>query len=234
MKNIQPKWPKKIPELSLEQIAIRDEFMRLHLEAMQTKWYGIIEKFNQTYPLKSFQRGCKTLEIGAGIGSHLKWENIQDQEYYALEIRQELCDIIKSKYDTVNIISADCQEKIPFEDNFLTRILAIHILEHLPNLSAALQEISRVISPDGKLSVVIPCEGGLAYTIARNISARPHFERQYKQKYDWLINSEHINKPAEIIEELQKYFNIIHKSYYPLLIPLSCFNLAIGLTLIKK
>jgi hypothetical protein len=70
----QPKWPKKVPVLSPEREAIRDDFMRSHLEAMQTKWYGVIGRFDNKYALKSFFPGCKTLEIGAGIGEHLNWE----------------------------------------------------------------------------------------------------------------------------------------------------------------
>jgi hypothetical protein len=44
------RWPKILPPLTDEQRSIRDQFMALHLECMQTKWYGIIEKLNQGYP----------------------------------------------------------------------------------------------------------------------------------------------------------------------------------------
>lgn len=135
------KWPKKVPDLTPERQAIRDDFMRAHLEAMQTKWYGVIERFNHKYPLRSAFPGAR---VQAG----------------------------------------DCQERLPYDDEYFDRVLAIHVLEHLPNLPAALKEIKRILKPGGVLSVVIPCEGGLAYTLARNISARPHFEKKYQQFYD--------------------------------------------------
>jgi SAM-dependent methyltransferase len=229
------KWPKEIPELTEEQMAIRDDFMDSHLHDMQSKWYGCIEKFNHGYPLRSYRKGVKTLEIGAGIGAHLAYEDISEQEYHANELRPELCRQLNEKYPSVTAIAGDCQKRLPYEDVFFDRVLAVHVLEHIPNLPEALREIYRVIKHNGLFSVVIPCEGGLATKIARFISTKPNFERKYPgQKYDWVIKSEHINMPDEIIEEMSVFFSIIHSRYYPLLIPSTELNLCIGMTLCPK
>jgi SAM-dependent methyltransferase len=228
------KWPKKVPVLTPEQEAIRDDFMRSHLEAMQTKWYGFVGKFDNKYPLKSYFPGAKTLEIGAGIGEHLNWENYKEQEYHAIELREELCNKIKELFPGVNAVAADCQDRTPFEDGYFDRIIAIHVLEHLPNLPKALKEFHRIMKKDAKLSVVIPCEGAWAHRLARNISARPHFEKKYHDSYDWFIKAEHLSRPKEIIEEIKLLFDIGHIRYYPLLIPVINFNLTIGLTATKK
>jgi SAM-dependent methyltransferase len=228
------KWPKIVPTLSPERQAIRDDFMRSHLEAMQTKWYGFIGRFDNKYALRTFVPGSKTLEIGAGIGEHLNWEKYQEQEYHAIEMRQELCDKLRSLYKGVNAIVADCQKTMPFENEYFDRVIAIHVLEHLPDLPKALKEIWRLLKTNGKLSVVIPCEGAWAYSIARRISAKPHFEKKYNDSYDWLIASEHLSKPGEIIYELKQLFEIVHTRYFPLLVPVINFNLTIGLTLTKR
>ena len=81
------------------------------------------------------------------------------------------------------------------------------------------------------LSVVIPCEGGMANTLARNISARRIFEKRYKQSYDWFVACEHINLPHEIIAELRSRFRVVNIAYFPLVVPIVSLNLAIGLTL---
>jgi SAM-dependent methyltransferase len=221
--------------LSAEQLAIRDDYMRSWLEILPGKWFGIVEKFNHGYPLRTFRSGCRTLEIGAGIGSHLQWENYKEQEYYALELRQELCERIASTYPEVHTVAADCQERLPWENKFFDRVTAIHVLEHLPNLPAALAEIHRVLKNDGVFSVVIPCEGSFATSTARNLSSRRFFEKKYTTSYDWLIGSEHINLPYEIFEEIERFFNIRHFKYYPFfMIPFSFCNLFIGITLLKK
>jgi hypothetical protein len=104
----------------------------------------------------------------------------------------------------------------------------------IPDLPAAVRAIRRIFKNDGVFSVVIPCEGSLATRVARNISARPNFEKLYKQSYDWFINSEHINLPWEIFEELAPYFQIVHRRFYPLFLSITYINLFIGLALKPK
>jgi ubiquinone/menaquinone biosynthesis C-methylase UbiE len=229
------KWPKKMPTLTDEQIAIRNDFIEYWLTVLP-KRYGIIERYNHGYASnKGFFQGCKTLEIGAGIGEHLAYEKLADQDYTVIELRTELVNVIKKKYPKVTALVGDCQEKIPVEDNSFDRILVIHVLEHLPNLPSALKEIHRILkSNDGKLVVVIPCEGGLSYGLARCISAKRIFEKRYHQNYDWFISIEHINKPQELLFELKKLFKIEETSYFPLKIPSVDLNLCIGMVLTKK
>ena len=76
----------------------------------------------------------------------------------------------------IHVIQGDCQQELGFPDEFFERILAIHVLEHLPNLPATIAEAYRVCAKDGVFSVVIPCEGGLAYGLARRLSAPAHFK----------------------------------------------------------
>ena len=111
-------------------------------------------------------------------------------------------------------------------------MLAIHVLEHLPNLPLAIREAHRLCNKEhGLFSVVIPCEGGLAYGLARRISAQRIFERRYRQPYRWFIEREHISRPAEIIEELEPYFEIVHRAVFPFgFLPIPTINLVIGLT----
>ena len=114
-------------------------------------------------------------------------------------------------------------------------MLAIHVLEHLPGLPAAIREMRRLCHPErGVFSVVIPCEGGLAYSLARKISAQRIFEKRYQQSYRWFISREHLNVPAEILRELAPHFDIVHRSDFPLLLPWVFCNLCIGLTLRPK
>jgi SAM-dependent methyltransferase len=227
-------WPKRIPVLTPEQEAIRDDFMRAHLEAMETRWYGFVGKFDNRYPLKTFFPGCRTLEIGAGLGEHLNWEDREAQEYHAIELRQELCDRIKARFPGTHAWTGDCQDRLDFEDGYFDRIIAIHVLEHLPDLPRALREFDRLLKPSGRVSVVIPCEGAWAHRLARSISERPHFERKYGQPYDWFIEAEHLSRPAEIIAELRRVFAVRNTRFYPLMVPVINFNLTIGLTLAKK
>ncbi len=72
------------------------------------------------------------------------------------------------------------------------------------------------------------------YTFARKISAQRLFEKRYNQSYNWFIEREHVNKPHEIMEELQKFFQLEKHSYFPFLLPSVNLNLCIGMTFYPK
>jgi len=93
----------------------------------------------------------------------------------------------------------------------------------------------RLCDPDrGVFQIVIPCEGSLAYTLARRISAQRIFEKRYKQPYHWFISREHINVPREILEVLSEYFTVTTRKFFPIPVPFEFCNLVIGLTLTPK
>jgi SAM-dependent methyltransferase len=139
---------------------------------------------------------------------------------------------IRERHPGITALAGDCQAVLDFADGHFDRILAVHVLEHLPDLPAAVRELHRLCDKKrGVLSIVIPCEGGLAYSIARRISAQRIFERRYGQPYRWFVEREHVNRPREIVEELTPYFRIEHRSFFPVPLPIETFNLCIGMTL---
>jgi SAM-dependent methyltransferase len=228
------KWPKALPDLTDEQERVRDDFMAYWHEVLPNR-YGVIERFNHGWPAKTARPGERTLEIGAGLGEHLSVEpSFARSSYVAVELRPEMADAIRSRHPGVEVVTGDCQARLPFPDGSFDRALAIHVLEHLPDLPAALREIHRLLRPGGRLVVVLPCEGGLAYALARRISAQRIFEKRYGMSYRFFIESEHINLPAEIMAELRPLFAVRRRRYFPLVIPLVAPNLVIGLELARR
>src|SRR3954471_7045920 len=89
------KWPKVLPALSPEQQQRSDAFMKLwHEELAGRPRYGLVEKFNHTFPVKHSRPGFKTtIEIGAGLGEHLEYEQLtttQEANYYCNEYRENM------------------------------------------------------------------------------------------------------------------------------------------------
>lgn len=231
------KWPKILAPITFAQEKISDDFMAHWLKLLDNRpYYSFIEKFNHNYVVKYAPKEfLTTLEIGAGLGNHLKYEKLCEKRknhYIALEIRENVAKKFQEIHPNMKIEIGDCQKPLSFSDGYFDRILAIHVLEHLPNLPSAIKEMYRLCKkPQGQFSVVIPCEGGLLYTLARKISAERVFTHRYQQSYRWFIEREHINKPEEILEELEPYFHIVHKQFFPLFIPFIHCNLCIGITL---
>ncbi|AGC50681.1 class I SAM-dependent methyltransferase [Lawsonia intracellularis] len=232
--NTSKKWPKVIPPLTPEQEAISLDFYHYWLELLASK-YNMLEKFNHGYVVKAATPGfCHTLEIGAGIGEHLYYENLSEEQtknYVAVDVRESFIEKIRNIHPQIKVLCGDCQDRLPFEDGHFDRIIAIHVLEHLPNLPAAIREIHRLCNKQsGSFSIVIPCEGSLAYSFARMISTKRIFKKRYNQSYDWFIKREHINTPSEIFEEIAPYFKKESTNYFPLFVPLAFCNLIIGAT----
>ncbi len=230
------KWPKVLPPLTEEQRRISDEFMKLWHQQLPSR-FGIVERFNHSFPVKHSRPGFRaSIEIGAGLGEHLHYERLtpeQEANYYAVELRENMAAEIRRSFPKVRAITGDCQARLDFPDGHFDRYIAVHVLEHLPNLPACIAEAYRLLDKQrGQMLVVIPCEGSPAYSLARKISAERVYNRHFKGGYTWLISREHINRPHEVLAELDPYFVVREKVFFPLpFLPFVFNNLCIGLAL---
>jgi SAM-dependent methyltransferase len=232
IKRITPpyQWPKVRPTLTDAQRAAAEDFM-VHWHKVLPQKYGVMEKFNhQGAFTEPIPQGTRTLEIGAGLGAHIEFEDLGRQTYVANELRAEMAEEIQKRFPGVEVLVGDVQSGLPCADATFDRVVAVHVLEHLPELPQAVEEIRRVIKPGGLMQAVIPCEGSLAYTVARNISARRIFESRYKMSYDFVVESEHVNLAHEILFALGRHFTVEKHRYFPLpLVPAQFCNLVISL-----
>jgi SAM-dependent methyltransferase len=228
-------WPKLRPELTAEQVAAMEDWYRVYLGEVLPSKFGWIDEFDHRYPLRTARPAARTLEIGPGNGSHLSYENLDEQEeYVALELRESLSSDIGQGHPNLRVVVGDCQKRLEFPDDWFDRVLAIHVLEHLDNLPAALTEIARVLKPSGRFSVVIPAEGGLGYALGRRVTVQRQFEHRYNMPYQWMIRYEHVSTAREVLAELKKAFVVEDRRFFPLRVPSVDLNLVIGLTLKRR
>jgi len=230
------KWPKTPTPLTREQRAAHDDFMKRWHEILPRR-YESIERFNHLFPVRYSRAGFRrTIEVGAGLGEHLRHERLspeQESSYSVVELRANMAERIRARHRHISVIVGDCQDRQPFPDGHFDRYLAIHVFEHLPNLPACVAESWRLLDKRrGQLLVVIPCEGGLAYSLARRLSAQPIFERTYRMPYRAFVEHEHLNQPYEILAELRPYFSLEVQRFFPLpLLSSVSLNLCLGLAL---
>src|SRR6478609_2235060 len=232
------KWPKVLPALSPEQQQRSDQFMKIwHEELAGRSRYDTVERFNHTFPVRYSQAGFRTtLEIGAGLGAHLEYERLtpeQEDGYYCNEYRENMAAEIRRRFPRVRTVVGDCQQRMDFPDGFFDRIMAIHVLEHLPDLPACLHELHRLVKKQtGRLIIVIPTEGSPAYGLARKLSAERVWYRHFTAPYVEFYGREHINLVPEILAELHPYFSVVRRTCFPLpFLPFVFCNLCIGYVL---
>ncbi len=221
-------WPKQRASLTDEQSAIMADWINEFLSSVKTSRFTWVSRFDHVFANRSAATGQRTLEIGAGTGSHLLWET--EGEYVAVESTDELAAQIPTR-DGLSVIVADCEQRLPWDDDSFDRVLAIHLLEHLYNLPAALDEVARVLRPGGVFSVVIPCEGGRLYSLGRRLTTKRMFEKRYHVPYEWMIRADHCNSAREVLDELTSRFDVRRRSFFPCKVPMVDANLVIGLEL---
>ena len=99
--NHRNNFPKFIPELSAEDTAIHDDFMKVWLNELKTKKkFNLIENFNHNYSAKSsllsgLKKNINTLELGCGIGNHIDYEDLEFQNYHVVDIRTNVLNEVK-------------------------------------------------------------------------------------------------------------------------------------------
>jgi SAM-dependent methyltransferase len=228
-------WPKTVKPLTESQKAISDDFIKYCQDVFHKDWSGL-SKFNSTYLTQNMRitDGIRTLEVGAGNGDHLAYENLENQEYWANDRRDSQTSLIRSRFPNVKTINSDCQEGFDVPDGYFDRIIANNVLEHLPNLPKAVEHLERLLSDKGQLGVALPCDPGLAYRVGKYLTTERAFKKRYKQSYSWFVESEHINAPEEVLHVLRKHFKIVHRTYYPCFVPIKHINLLFGMVLEKK
>jgi SAM-dependent methyltransferase len=225
------RWPKQPPPLTPAQAAAREGFVQIWQQHLPRR-YRSLERFNHGViaglPVK---RGARTLEIGAGLGEHSRFEDLNRQSYYCLEYREAFCRELVKLFPPDRVVRGDIEQRQSWPDGFFDRVIAVHVLEHLCNLPAALVEIQRLLAPDGCFDVVLPCEGGLAYGLARKISAERLFRREFNLDYTPIARNEHVSTVGEIETELRREFTIERSAFFPLPVPIRFLNLCVAMRL---
>jgi len=222
-------WPKRLPEMTPEQLAIRDDWMAYFYSDVYSNRFGAIQKFNHAFAARSARPGLRTLDVGAGLGEHLEFEDGRTGEYVALEMRPEMAQEIERRYPYVTTVVGDVTEGLAFDAGHFDRVIAIHVLEHLLDLPRALDELDRLLAPGGVLSIVLPCEGGLAYSLGRRMTTQRIFEKRYGVSFDIFIRSEHVIVVAEIVRELDMRFILGQSAWFPFPVPLVDMNVCAGM-----
>ena len=100
------------------------------------------------------RRGSRLLEIGSGLG-HLVGQLEGNFETFGLDLNHWAVTRSKSEAKRTELQTASAQE-LPFADASFGVIIIKHIVEHLPDPARALNEISRILEPNGSLILATP------------------------------------------------------------------------------
>ncbi len=182
---------------------------------------------------KRFQEK-RVVEIGCGHGHHLLYGNQKYKEYIGLDIEYKYVATLQSRFKDSSVINGDAYS-LPFAKNSIDAILSSYNFEHLKNLSDGLNEIYRVLKPEGELLIGLPAEGGFFYGMGRHFTSKPYMEKKYGIDYDAIVHYEHCNTFEYIVECLKKNYELLERKYIPFpFLPSVHFNAIVCIRAKKK
>ena len=177
-------------------------------------------------PFNSKDHFSQVLEVGAGNGIHIKSVRHGFDEY----IISDLSPTLLNKIDLGNnregeiLTRVEDATALSFDDNSFDRVIGAHVLEHLHKPHEVLREWHRVVKPGGVLSIILPCDPGVAWRLGRHLFARKKFI-DCGLDYDYWMAREHVNPLNNIVSFIRYYFDDVREEWFPFRIPSMDLNL---------
>jgi len=107
--------------------------------------------------IKPYLKG-NIAEVGAGIGAFVEKIRIYYPDVTAIDFNENYLEHIQKTQKGIKTQQLDLQSaaiSTSFTEKFDT-IVAINVLEHLPNLDLALSHLYKMLKPNGRLIVLVP------------------------------------------------------------------------------
>lgn len=198
-------------------------FRRIHKSA-----HTRVAAWEQRWPSEGW-----TLDVGCGQGYH--WPFVANRSrLIGLDIRLESLRKIRERFPDAILVQGDLLS-LPLRTESIAQAISIYALEHIYFLEDALGEISRVLKPQAKFLVGLPCEGGLAWTLGRKLTSERSMSKRYGVDYARYIALEHCNTAARIEQALGPHFRRLERRLFPLgILPMHDVNLTASLALEKR
>jgi ubiquinone/menaquinone biosynthesis C-methylase UbiE len=166
------------------------------------------------------------LEVGAGPGMHLSFVRGPFNRYVVTDGSEDMVKQARAKHrDRPNVeFQKENAMSLSAPDSSFDRLIATHLLEHLPEPHRVLREWHRVVRPGGTISLILPCDPGFAWRLGRHFGPRARGELA-GLPYDYFEAREHINPILNLTTFIDYYFDEVARFWWPLRLPSSDLNL---------
>ena len=176
-------------------------------------WY--VKKSHESLE-KGFDKisGRKVLEVGGNVGEHIGYVHEHYSKYTLTDYRDTG---FKAKVPKIEFQVADVH-KLPFNNDFFDRTIATCLLHHLHNPIEALMEIRRVTNNGGVVSLLVPCDPGLAYRVAKKVGPNRKWRNSGITHPDFYHYEQHRNHFPGIFSKIEEVFksDSVKSRYWPL------------------
>ncbi len=114
-------------------------------------------------------RYSRAVDLGCGDGEHLGWLSAHADAIYASDYNLLRLERAAAKGIASVVAMADLTA-YPAADDSFDLVFCHHVIEHIPDVDAALREIQRILAPGGTALIGTPNEGAGFWRLAYRLS----------------------------------------------------------------
>ena len=223
---------KKDFALPLETL-IEDRYKANDYDILYSGASGVLMKASHRWMERGIksEQNARVLEVGGGGMPHYYWMNSARTETYTVS------DKIALHLTKMELFRKEIPSRIHFllhdfdrdpsletvEGNY-TRVIASHVLEHIPDPERAILKWASLLATDGVLSIAIPCDPGWLWRLGQIFAFRGYQMQVTFQEYDLVMSREHINSVQRILKIIRYYFRAPKVNWFPLMVPIVDVN----------
>lgn len=162
----------------------KSEYARM--EAVEAgHWWFRAKRAYVTQVLRWYgpQAGASVLDVGCGTGAVMQLAQTLGYKAHGIDMSPEALAHCEAKKLTVTLSTA---ESIAHPDASFDVVVALDVLEHIPDHAAAVREIARVLKPGGIFVATVPAHPGL---FSYHDVALHHVRRYRQTEFVAVLNS---------------------------------------------
>ncbi len=153
------------------------------------------------------------IDVGCATGSGFRQLGYPEATI-GIDISLDLLTKCKASFPESDCVCCDIT-RAPFRRGSFETVFSMGSLEHIFYLEAFVGALEQLLSPSGRLYVMIPTEGGLTWRLLRNL-AHLKYARTLEINYKHTVGIEHINDATTVENVLRKFFVIEKRRSFPL------------------
>lgn len=164
------------------------------------------------------------LDLGCGDGAHRPFLE-STENVIGLDIDQASLRKLRDRHPDFFVVRGDAG-RLPFADGTIDVVLSLYNLEHVLYMDWVLEEVRRVLKPNGRFMVSVPAEGGWAWRLGRALTSLRAFS---DDDFDYARSNaiDHCNCVWQIERTLRRHFKVERCSRFPFALPSYHLNLIV-------
>ncbi|MBM3245317.1 MAG: class I SAM-dependent methyltransferase [Candidatus Omnitrophica bacterium] len=165
-KTIQEYWTKNVPYLDLvcKKFTPDDKEFYLEADAYRYKYDAYIPPLIDSFAKKS----SSILEVGCGMGADSRYIARKGSSITSLDLSYDNVHFSLKGMEVLGLkgkgVNADA-ENLPFKDNSFDTVYSFGVLHHTPDTQKAINEVYRVLKPNGEAVIMLYHKGYAYYAL---------------------------------------------------------------------